>query len=312
MAPNEGFHLLHQPVLLKEAVSCLITRADGFYADCTFGRGGHSRAILGQLNEEGHLLAVDKDVQAENAARELTAKDRRFQFCRGSFADLRQFVRHLNWHCLDGVLLDLGVSSPQLDDAARGFSFQKEGPLDMRMDTTQGESAADWLKNAGEEDIAKVLWEFGEERYSRRIAKAIVQVRELESIRTTTQLAAIVAQAHPRWEKGKHPATRTFQAIRIHINTELEDLRSALDEIFALLASGGRLVAISFHSLEDRVVKQFMQQKVKGPDLPKWVLLTDNEAPKARILAKKIRAGEKEVSRNIRARSAVMRVLEKL
>lgn len=303
---------MHQSVLLKEAVSSLVTRADGFYVDGTFGRGGHSRAILDRLSEQGNLLAVDKDGQAENAARELVAKDHRFQFCRGSFAELRKFVRQLNWLYLDGVLLDLGVSSPQLDDAARGFSFQKEGPLDMRMDTTQGESAADWLQNAGEEDIAKVLWEFGEERYSRRIARAIVRARELESIKTTTQLAAIVAEAHPRWEKAKHPATRTFQAIRIHINAELEDLRSALDEIFDLLASGGRLVAISFHSLEDRVVKQFMRQKVTGPDLPKWVLLTENEAPQARIVAKKIRAGEREISSNIRARSAVMRVLEKL
>lgn len=312
-ATSAGTHAqAHDTVLLQQAVDGLVVNEKGLYADGTFGRGGHSRGILEALDANGQLLATDKDPEAEQAALELMQLDQRFHFRRGSFADLKQFAEQLGWTSVDGVLLDLGVSSPQLDVADRGFSFLKEGPLDMRMDNEHGASAAEWLRNVEEKEIARVLWEYGEERFSRRIAKAIVSEREQEAIVTTTQLAKIIADAHPRWETGKHPATKSFQAIRIHINSELDDLKVALASSFDLLSAGGRLVVISFHSLEDRMVKRFMTSQVQGEVLPKWVAVTGEPKRKARIIAKKVRASTSEIELNVRSRSAVMRILEKL
>ncbi len=308
---SDSHEFTHDAVLLDEAIAGLAIQANGFYFDGTFGRGGHSRAILSQLSAEGGLMATDKDPEAERLARQLMQEDSRFCFFRGSFAGLKTFFAEVDREQLNGVLFDLGVSSPQLDDAARGFSFTKDGPLDMRMNNEVGQSAASWLASAEEKAIANVLWEFGEERYSRRIAKAIAAARVARPIERTLQLAEIIAKAHPRWEKGKHPATRSFQAIRIFVNGELNDLTTGLEAGFELLGVGGRLVAISFHSLEDRLVKRFMQEKVSGPQVPKWVPLQE-DAPRAKILAKKVRAGKAEVERNVRSRSAVLRVLEKL
>jgi len=301
----------HITVLLHEAVEALAVKEDGRYVDGTFGRGGHSRAILQALGNEGRLLGIDKDPLAESSALELQAKDARLIFYRGSFAEMKIAIAEQSWKQVDGILLDLGVSSPQLDDASRGFSFIKEGPLDMRMDSEAGESAADWINRAPEEEIARVMWEYGEERFSRRIAKAIVKEREQQAIMTTQRLSEIVSVAHPRWEKSKHPATRAFQGIRIHINKELEDLQSGLASAFDCLAVGGRLAVISFHSLEDRIVKHFMRNKVKGPQLPKWVPVTEEQSLVARLVGKKIRAGAEEVEVNVRSRSAVLRVMEK-
>ncbi|WP_020409302.1 16S rRNA (cytosine(1402)-N(4))-methyltransferase RsmH [Hahella ganghwensis] len=301
----------HVTVLLKEAVEALAIKEGGKYVDGTFGRGGHSRLILEHLGTDGKLLGIDKDPRAQQSAEDLKSRDSRLLFYRGSFAEIRQAIEAQGWESVDGVLLDLGVSSPQLDDASRGFSFNKEGPLDMRMDPESGESAADWVNRAPEEEIARVIWEYGEERYSRRMAKAIVREREKQAIVTTQQLSEIVAAAHPRWEKGKHPATRAFQGIRIHINSELADLEKGLEDAYDSLAPGGRLAVISFHSLEDRKVKQFMRDKVRGPQLPKWVPVTDDGVPKAKLIGKKVRAGKDELAVNVRSRSAVMRVMEK-
>jgi len=302
----------HQTVLLDEAVESLVVSGSGSYVDGTFGRGGHSRKILAELNADGRLLAIDKDPTALPAARQLTQRDSRLLFIQGSFADLKRYLEQLGWSQVQGVLLDLGVSSPQLDDPVRGFSFLHDGPLDMRMDFESGESAADWLQAADEQEIARVLWDFGEERYSRRIARAIVAARREQPIASTARLADIVAQAHPRWEKGKHPATRSFQAIRIYINDELGDLSAVLKDGFDALSSGGRLVVISFHSLEDRIVKRFMKYQEQGESLPKWVPVQANFTAKARIIARKVRASDREVRMNARSRSAIMRVLEKL
>src|SRR5690554_2313186 len=246
----------HTTVLLDEAVEALVTDVDGFYVDGTFGRGGHSAAILARLSANGRLLAIDKDPDAIAAAGERFAGDRRFEIARASFADADALVDARGRKgAVAGVLLDLGVSSPQLDQAERGFSFLNDGPLDMRMDPDQGHSAAQWLAIAREEDIAWVLREYGEERFARRMAAAIVRERQQRPITGTRQLADIVAAANPSWEKGKHPATRAFQAIRIYINRELEDLETLLAAVIDLLQVGGRLVVISFHSLEDRIVK---------------------------------------------------------
>lgn len=302
----------HQTVLLSEAVESLLANKSGSYVDGTFGRGGHSRKILSELNADGKLLAIDKDPAALEAARQLMQRDSRLLFIQGSFADLKKYLEQLGWSQIEGVLLDLGVSSPQLDDPCRGFSFQHDGPLDMRMDFESGESAADWLQAADEQDITRILWDFGEERYSRRIARAIVAARREQPIASTARLADIIAKAHPRWEKGKHPATRSFQAIRIYINDELGDLSTVLKDGFDALSSGGRLVVISFHSLEDRIVKRFMKQQEQGESLPKWVPVQNNFTAKARIIARKVRASDQEVRMNARSRSAIMRVLEKL
>ena len=302
----------HRPVLLDEAVSSLNIRGNGIYLDGTFGRGGHSRAVIARLTEQGRLLALDKDPQAVAAGKEEWGSDPRFSIVQGSFADMDQLVH--DWGVagnLDGILLDLGVSSPQLDDPERGFSFMEDGPLDMRMDPTQGVSAAEWLAEATERDMSRVFWEFGEERHARRIARSIVMARQREQLSRTSQLAALIESVIGRRER-KHPATRCFQAIRIHINNELADLASGLDASIKQLRTGGRLVAISFHSLEDRLVKRTIREAVRPgqvrrniPEHPDW-------APVLKLIGKPVRASEHEVSVNPRARSAVMRVAEKL
>ena len=267
---------MHQTVLLHEAVEALVTQPDGFYVDGTFGRGGHSRYLLQCLGENGRVLAVDKDLAAQKAAHELVESEPRFEFFHGSFAQLPHQLRRMGIDAVDGILLDLGVSIPQLDEAEGGFSFMQDGPLDMRMDTSRGETAAQWLSYADLKDIAGVLKEYGEERFARRIAAAIIAARETAPIETTGQLARVVSEAHPRWEKHKHPATRSFQAIRIRINRELEDLQEFLSVALDMLRVGGRLVVISFHSLEDRLVKRYMRDMARGDSLPRGVPITDS------------------------------------
>lgn len=307
-------HGHHRPVLLQEVMTGLQVRPDGKYVDGTFGRGGHSRAILAQLGPAGQLLAVDKDPQAVQVAKETLGTDKRFEIEQGSFAMLAQMVEARGWTGkVDGILLDLGVSSPQLDDASRGFSFRQDGPLDMRMDPDSGISAAQWLAQGEEQEIADVLKEYGEERHARRIAHAIVREREHSPITTTRQLAALIARASPSRERHKDPATRSFQAIRIYINRELEDLDQILMHCLELLAPGGRLAVISFHSLEDRRVKRFIQQQVRGDDFPPEVPVThDMLNVRMRSVNKAIRAGKQEIAENPRARSAVLRIAERL
>ena len=304
----------HISVLLDEAIAGLAIKPNGRYIDGTFGRGGHSRAILEQLGTEGRLLAMDKDPAAIEKAQTDFTSDKRFVLRQGSFAMLEERVKELGWMGqVDGILLDLGVSSPQLDVADRGFSFLHDGPLDMRMDPHQGISAADWLAKAKEQEITQVLKEYGEERFAKRIARAIVKQRDESPIRTTKQLAAIVAAANPKHEKGKDPATRSFQAIRIFINQELEDIKTCLSQVIDVLKPGGRLVVISFHSLEDRIIKRFIREQVKGDDFPHDLPVTHLQLnPKMKSVGKAVRASDIELERNPRARSAVMRVAERL
>ena len=303
----------HAAVLLQEAVDALVHRADGLYLDGTFGRGGHSREILRRLGPAGRLLACDKDEAAQAAAAQLAAEDPRLRFHRGSFCELPALCRQLQLPPAAGVLLDLGVSSPQLDVAERGFSFQQDGPLDMRMDRRGGESAAQWLARAGEGEIAQVLRDYGEERYARRIAAAIVRERAERPLARTAQLAALVSAAHPRWEKHRHPATRTFQALRIAVNGELDDLRRFLAAVLDLLAVGGRLVVISFHSLEDRIVKRFLRDAARGMRLPRELPVPAAAGgARLRLLGGACRPAPQEVAANPRARSAVMRCAERL
>jgi 16S rRNA (cytosine1402-N4)-methyltransferase len=298
----------HVSVLLAESVSALSVRADGSYLDGTFGRGGHSREVLSLLSPSGQLIAVDKDPAAEASAKAF-AGDSRFRFVAGSFADISNFVSDGS---LDGILLDLGVSSPQLDDAARGFGFNGDGPLDMRMDTRSGMTAAEWIASAPEQEIADVIKTYGEERFAKRMASAIVKVRVDTPITGTRQLASIIAEANPKWEPNKHPATRAFQAIRIFINRELEDLELALSSMVDKLAIGGRLVVISFHSLEDRIVKRFMRDQARGVQLPRHVPVVDSDAGKTlNLVGKAVKPSDEEVARNPRSRSAVMRVAER-
>ena len=298
----------HVSVLLAESVSALSVRADGSYLDGTFGRGGHSREILSLLSPSGQLMAVDKDPAAEASAKAF-ADDSRFKFVAGSFADISDFVSDGS---LDGILLDLGVSSPQLDDAARGFGFNGDGPLDMRMDTRSGMTAAEWIASASEQEIADVIKTYGEERFAKRMASAIVKVRIDTPITGTRQLASIIAEANPKWEPNKHPATRAFQAIRIFINRELEDLELALSSMVDKLVIGGRLVVISFHSLEDRIVKRFMRDQARGVQLPRHVPVVDSDTGKTlNLIGKAIKPSDEEVARNPRSRSAVMRVAER-
>ena len=295
-------------VLLAESVSALSVRADGSYIDGTFGRGGHSREILSRLSPSGKLIAVDKDPAAEASALSL-ANDPRFHFEPGSFADISRIVTD---NSLDGILLDLGVSSPQLDDAQRGFGFSGDGPLDMRMDTRTGMTAAQWLASAPEQDIADVIKTYGEERFGKRMAAAIVKARAETPITGTRQLANIIAEANPKWEPHKHPATRAFQAIRIFINRELEDLELALECMVNKLVVGGRLVVISFHSLEDRIVKRFMRDQARGIQLPRHVPVVDSDAGKTlNLVGKAMKPSNEEIARNPRSRSAVMRIAER-
>ncbi|GGY68139.1 16S rRNA (cytosine(1402)-N(4))-methyltransferase RsmH [Marinobacter zhanjiangensis] len=305
---------LHRSVLLDQAVDFLVVQPEGRFIDGTFGRGGHSRLILKRLEAGGRLVGIDKDPEAVRFGEALAAEDGRFVVYHGSFADMEDAAVAQGWEpgSVDGVLLDLGVSSPQLDDPQRGFSFMSDGPLDMRMDSTRGPSAAEWLNTAAEKDIADVIFRFGEERFSRRIARAVVQQRVEEPLTTTRQFAELVRQAVPKKEKHKHPATRSFQAVRIFINRELEDLEVGLEKAVHLLAPGGRLVVISFHSLEDRIVKRFMRDLSRGPQLPRGLpVMAEEVEPPYRLVSKALKASEPEVQENVRARSAVMRVLER-
>jgi 16S rRNA (cytosine1402-N4)-methyltransferase len=310
MAPGGS----HRSVLLHEAVEQLNIRESGRYIDGTFGRGGHSQAILSALGPNGRLLAIDKDPEAIAYGRRHFAGESRLFLERASFAAMRSLAEALGWlGRVQGILLDLGVSSPQLDTAQRGFSFLSDGPLDMRMDPQSGPSAAQWLAEASERELETVLRELGEERFSRRIARALVKARAEAPITTTARLAQVVAAANPSWEKDKHPATRSFQAFRIHINRELEDLREGLFQSLELLAAGGRLVVISFHSLEDRIVKRFMRDQACSLRLPKGVPVTaDQSRPRMRLIGKAVRPSEAEIGTNPRARSAVMRTAEVL
>jgi 16S rRNA (cytosine1402-N4)-methyltransferase len=306
--------LQHVTVLLQEAVDALVTNPAGFYVDGTFGRGGHSALVLQQLSPEGRLLGIDKDVAAIAVANERFADDKRFGIAHGSFAELAELIEVRDMAGkVDGVLLDLGVSSPQLDEAERGFSFQNDGPLDMRMDQTRGQSAADWVNNATEEEIARVIKEFGEERFAKRMARAIVTERQKAPFTRTKHLAEVIKEANPAWEKGKHPATRAFQAIRIHVNNELTDLDAVLEQALKVLAIGGRLVVISFHSLEDRVVKRFIRRQELGDPVPRGLPVRDEQLNKRmRSCGKAIKASDGEVDANVRSRSAIMRIAEKI
>jgi 16S rRNA (cytosine1402-N4)-methyltransferase len=304
----------HTTVLLQEAVDALITEENGLYIDGTFGRGGHSRLILQRLSEQGQLLAIDKDKQAVAWAQQQFANDSRFDVEQGSFTQLYEIIKARNkLNQVNGVLLDLGVSSPQLDDAERGFSFMRDGELDMRMDADTGVSAADWLRIVKENELARILKEYGDEKFAKRIARAIVAARETSPITRTQQLADIVATAHPAWEPGKHPATKSFLAIRLFINRELEDLTILLNQVVDILAPRGRLVVISFHSLEDRIVKRFIKEAVKGKAAPRRLPIRDEQLQKRmKSGGRPIRPGDAELAINPRARSAIMRVAEKL
>ncbi len=304
----------HTTVLLHEAVDALVTDTDGFYVDGTFGRGGHTAELLGRLSDQGSVLAIDKDPQAISAGQQRFAKDARLQLFHGSFADLQNVAAEMGKTGeISGVLLDLGVSSPQLDQAERGFSFMRDGPLDMRMDTSRGLSAAEWIAAADEQDIARVIKEYGEERFARRMASAVVKERVKAPITGTVQLAGILAAAHPAWERGKHPATKAFQAIRIFINRELEDLEDLLAQIIDNLKVGGRLVVISFHSLEDRRVKRFIRDQEQGIKLPKNLPIRDVDRGVRLVkVGKAIKPAVTEVDGNIRSRSAVMRIAERV
>ncbi|MCC5859192.1 MAG: 16S rRNA (cytosine(1402)-N(4))-methyltransferase RsmH [Ectothiorhodospiraceae bacterium] len=302
-------------MLLAEVLEGLNVRADGFYIDGTFGRGGHAAAIRERLGPEGRLWLVDRDPQAEAVAREHFGQDPRCRFFRGSFAELGDWLRDSGLEGrVDGVLLDLGVSSPQLDHAERGFSFLRDGPLDMRMDPESGRSAVEWLQNVAEDELARVLRVYGEERYARRIARRLVWAREQGELpQTTVALAALVADAVPVPERHKHPATRTFQAIRIAVNGELEALERFLDGVCDWLAPGGRLAVISFHSLEDRMVKRFIRRAAGVRDLPPEIpVIPEGLRPRMRPVGRAVRAGEEEVRNNPRARSAMLRLAEKL
>lgn len=309
--------MLHRPVLLKEVLQYLAVKSDGIYIDGTFGRGGHSQAILQCLGPEGKLLAIDKDAAAIQAAQQLGLNnDARFHLRHSSFTQLHNYASEYGWlGNVDGMLLDLGVSSPQLDDATRGFSFLRDGPLDMRMDEQQPQDAQQWINTAAEQDIADVLKTYGEERYARRIAAHIVAARQQAAITTTGQLAEIVATAHPQWEPHKHPATRTFQAIRIFINRELDELQEALKQSLDILRIGGRLLVISFHSLEDQIVKKFIHAYGSTADIPRDIPLTAIQLQNSLRLKRingAVRASQAELTENPRARSAILRIMEKI
>jgi len=306
--------IFHQPVLLEQSLEALNIREDGIYMDATFGRGGHSQAILNRLGKHGRLIVMDKDAEAVACAKTLLEKDERCSVHHLSFAKIRETAEKENvFGKVNGILMDLGVSSPQLDVPERGFSFLKEGPLDMRMDLREEVSAARWINSAREEEIARVLYEYGEERYARRIARKIVEERKRQPIETTLALANFIAQAHPAWEKHKHPATRSFQAIRIFINHELEDLELALVACLEVLDKDGRLAVISFHSLEDRIVKRFLKVQTQGLPIPAHVpVLEDYSQKRMKLIGKVIRPSHEETARNVRARSAILRVGEKI
>ena len=304
----------HSTVLLREAIDALVVDSDGLYVDGTFGRGGHSAELLSRLSVKGSVIAIDKDLEAIASGDLHFADDDRLSLVHGTFADLSTILEQVGKRgCVSGVLLDLGVSSPQLDQAERGFSFLRDGPLDMRMDTSKGLSAAEWIATADEQEIAKVIKDYGEEKFARRMAAAVVRERAENPIERTVQLAKILSEAHPAWERGKHPATKAFQAIRIFINRELADLEDLLEQVIDSLAIGGRLVVISFHSLEDRRVKRFIRDQHRGIKLPKNLPIPDVDRGVRLIkVGKAIKPSVSEIENNIRARSAVMRIAERV
>ncbi|HBI21107.1 MAG TPA: 16S rRNA (cytosine(1402)-N(4))-methyltransferase [Legionella sp.] len=304
----------HRSVLLDESIDALAIQPDGIYVDGTFGRGGHSRAILAQLNDKGRLIALDKDLEAVAYAHQHFSQDARFTIEHASNADLADVCDKLGVHGrVNGILLDLGVSSPQLDNAERGFSFMHDGPLDMRMDSTQALDAARFVNEADATEMTQVFRQYGEERFAGRIARAIVQARDEAPILTTAVLAEIVKAANPKWEKHKHPATRVFQAIRMHVNRELTDLTCCLDQCVGALAVGGRLAVISFHSLEDRLVKQFMRAQEEGIQPPRGVPIKASDIKTYfKRVGKAIKPSDDEIKANVRSRSAVLRKGEKI
>ncbi len=303
---------MHRPVLLAEVLDALDVKSDGIYVDCTFGRGGHSRAILERLGEGGRLLALDRDLDAVRAAE--AVDDVRLTIRHASFGRVAEVAREVGVHAVDGMLLDLGVSSPQLEDPQRGFSFRLDGPLDMRMDVSRGMTASQWLATASETEIGEVIRTYGEERFAGQIARAIVAARSGGVVDTTRKLAQIVGKAVRTREPGQDPATRTFQALRIFLNQELEELSLALASALDLLKAGGRLAVISFHSLEDRIVKRFMRDNSQPPALPKGLAVRESERPrpKLRLVGKPVRPSAREVAENPRSRSAILRVAERL
>jgi 16S rRNA (cytosine1402-N4)-methyltransferase len=307
--------LCHETVLREEAVTALNVQSDGIYVDATFGRGGHARSILQKLSDKGRLVAFDRDPQAIDSAKSLSSVSQ-FQIIHSEFSELATQLKQLDLHGqIDGVLMDLGVSSPQIDDKRRGFSFMHDGPLDMRMDPSQGSSAAQWLATAELDEISTVIKLYGEEKFARRIATAIVDSRNCEPLTTTMQLVALIEQAVPAKDKHKHPATRTFQAIRIHINGELEQIEKGLAGALEILKPKGRLVVISFHSLEDRIVKRFMKFNSQGAALPTGLPITQDKIDadkKMKLIGKPIKPSDHEVTVNPRARSSILRVAEKL
>lgn len=302
----------HKPVLLNEVIENLSIKKNGIYVDATFGRGGHSLEILRHLNDEGQLLVIDKDLSAIEEARKIN--DLRLKTAHCHFTKLKNLANELGWiGKIDGILVDLGVSSPQLDDASRGFSFLRDGPLDMRMDTSSGFTASYWINKASEKEMANVFKEYGEERFSNRIARAIVSERRNNPITTTLRLSDIVSNANPKREKGKHPATRVFQAIRIFVNSELKELDAFLEQSLEILAINGKLLVITFHSLEDRILKDFIRKNTGINSLPIQVPVMDAQIPaKIKVKGKAISPGEQEIALNSRARSAKLRVVEKI
>ena len=303
----------HITVLLNEAVDALAVREDGIYVDGTFGRGGHSRLILSRLGSQGRLIVFDKDPQAIEAAQKLAEKDGRVTVVHDGFSSFQTTLDKLGIEEIDGALFDLGISSPQIDDGARGFSFRFDAPLDMRMDPTRGMSAAEWIATASEQDLHEVIKNYGEERFSRQIARAIVAQRTESPIDTTRKLAQLVAQNVRTRERGQDPATRTFQAVRIFINRELEEVEAVLPQVMGRLKQGGRLAVIAFHSLEDRIVKQFVKKYSQHPPLPRWAAVkeADLPLPPLKAVGKAIKPGVEETASNPRARSAVLRVAER-
>jgi len=306
----------HQPVLFQQVIDLMNIKSDGVYVDGTFGRGGHAAAILAQLNENGRLLVMDKDPEAIAYAQEQYADDARVTIIHDDYSQMAERVEQLGLKQLvDGVLLDLGVSSPQLDDAERGFSFQKNGPLDMRMNPQQGMSAAEWLMTAKEKEISDVLWQLGEERFSRRIAKKIVEFRQQQVIADTSTLVGIISDCVPSHKEKKHPATRSFQAIRMKVNQELDHIHQVLDGVFDVLNIGGRLLVISFHSLEDRLIKRYFKKHSTPPVLPRGLPVRESDiqvSVRFRNIGKAIKATAEEIKQNTRSRSAILRIAERV